>query len=96
MVRFCPPKLARRIQQGGDASSEIFRPLVNVAARKVGLSYERISGTVAGLRGRAEQSSPNATQWRAAGAGLDSERRGPSEHPQCRHARDLRSIIREI
>jgi len=96
MVRFCPPKLARRIQQGGDASSEIFGPLVYVAARKVGLSQERISGIVACLRGRAERSSPNAAQWRAEGPGLDSERRGPSEHPQCRHARDLRAIIRGI
>jgi hypothetical protein len=49
-------------------------------ARVFGAQQVVISGTEADLRGRAERSSPEAAQRRAAGAGLDGEGRAPRYH----------------
>jgi len=45
---------------------------------QVGASWLVIGGTEADLLGRAERSSPEAAERRAAGAGLDGEERAPA------------------
>jgi hypothetical protein len=59
----------------------------------VGASWLVIGGTEADLLGRAERSSPEAAERRAAGAGLDGEERAPSYHRYCRDAQSSASDL---